>query len=74
MKQIDLEQHEFRSERSRKNANAHLGIALVCGAVLLLIWFQRHELSYETLFGVSAMFGGFMGAGLIVFFNQFKGV
>ncbi len=74
MKQIDLEPHEFSSQNSRRNANAHGLMALVALAILGLIWWHRTEFEIETLFGVAAMFGGCAGAGLIVFFNQWRGV
>lgn len=72
--QIDLEPHEFRSKRSRRNANAHGLVGLVALGFLAWFWTGRHEMSPEILFGVSAMFGGFAGAGLIIFFNQWRAV
>lgn len=74
MPQIDLEPHEYRSQRSRRNANAHGFIGLACAVILAGIYLKRSEFDPETLFGVSAMFGAFAGAGLIVFLNQFRGV
>ena len=74
MPDIDLEPHEFRSDRSRWNANAHGVMALIGAAILAFVWWHRAELSAETLFGVAAMFGGCTGAGLVVFFNQWRGV
>jgi predicted membrane channel-forming protein YqfA (hemolysin III family) len=72
--QIDLEPHEYRSNRSRRNGLVHLGMALLAIAALVYFWVNRADLTTETLFGVVAMFGGCAGAGLIVFFNQFRGV
>ena len=72
--QIDLEPDEYRSPRSRRNANAHGFLALIALGILGFIWWNRTGFPIDTLFGVSAMFGGFAGAGLIVFFNQWRGV
>lgn len=73
-KTIEAEPHEVRSDRTRRNANAHLGLAVVALAILGFIFWNRSELETETLFGVSAMFGGCAGAGLIVWLNQWRGV
>jgi len=72
--QIDLEPDEYRSPRSRRNANVHGLMALVALGILAVFWSGRAEMPIDTLFGVAAMFGGFAGAGLIVFFNQWRGV
>jgi hypothetical protein len=74
MKNLDLDPHEFRSARSRQNGLVHLGMAAMGGLFLLYIWANRAELTTETLFGGVAMSGAIVGAGLIVFFNQFRGV
>lgn len=72
--QIDLEPHEFRSQRSKRNANIHGVLAAIALGFLAWFWTMRGDIETDTLFGVSAMFGGFAGAGLIVFFNQWRGV
>lgn len=74
MPDIDLEPHEFRSQRSKRNANAHGLMALVALGFLAWFWTGRNEMSTDVLFGVSAMIGGCAGAGLIVFLNQWRGV
>jgi hypothetical protein len=72
--QIDLEPHEFSSKRSKRNANVHGLLALVALGFLGVFWTGRADMPVDTLFGVAAMFGGFAGAGLIVFLNQWRGV
>lgn len=74
MPEIELDPHEYRSQRGRRNANAHGLMALAAIGFLGWFWTGRTEVSPETLFGVSAMFGAFAGAGLIVFFNQWRGI
>lgn len=74
MQQIDLEPHEFSSQRSRRNANAHGLMALVGLAVLAFIWWNRDEVTSNTLFWVTVSFGLPTGGFLMVFFNQWRGV
>lgn len=74
MKQINLEPHEYRSTRSRKNANFHGLMALVALGFLGWVWSTRADLSTDMLFGGAAFVGGCAGAGLIVFLNQWRGV
>lgn len=72
--QIDLEPHEFRSRRSRRNANAHGILALVGLGLLTFVWWNRGELTPDTLFGVTVVFGLPTGGFLMVFLNQWRGV
>lgn len=72
--QIDLEPHEFGSARSRWNASAHGLMALVGLAVLVFIWWNRGEVTSNTLFWVTLAFGLPTGGFLMVFLNQWRGV
>jgi hypothetical protein len=72
--QIDLEPHEFSSQRSRRNANAHGLLGLVGLAILALIWWHRGELTSDTLFLGTTVFALPTGGFLMVFLNQWRGV
>lgn len=74
MPDIDLEPHEFSSKRSRGSANAHGLVGLIGLALLFFVWWNRSELSHETLFAVTAGFGLPTGGFLMVFLNQWRGV
>ena len=74
MKQIDLAPHEFSSKRSRRNANAHGLMALAGLAVLGFVWWNRGEVTPDTLFWVTLAFGLPTGGFLMVFLNQWRGV
>lgn len=74
MPEIDLEPHEFRSARTRRGAVGELLLSVIGIAVLLFIWWNRAELTRETLFGVTLAFGLPTGGFLMAFLNRFKGV
>lgn len=71
---IDAEPHEVRSDRTRRNANAHLAIAIVAASMAAFLWLNRSSLTTDTLFWASLGVGGLVGGGLIVWLNQFRGV
>lgn len=74
VKQVDLEPHEFRSERSKRNANLHGLMALAGAAMLAFVWWHRAELTADTLFWGTVALSLPTGGGLIVFLNQWRGV
>lgn len=74
MPQIDLEPTEYRSQRSRRNANAHGLMALVGVAILAYVWWNRGDLSTDTLYWGTVAFGLPTGGFMMVFLNQFRGV
>lgn len=74
MPEIDLEPHEFRSERSKRNANAHGLMAMVGIAMMAFVWWNRNEVSNDALFWVTVAIGLPTGGFLMVFLNQWRGV
>jgi len=74
MPQIDLEPHEFTSKRSRRNAYAHGLAGLVGLLILAAIWFNRADITHETLFWGTMAFSVPTGGFLMVFLNQWRGV
>ena len=72
--QIDQDPHDFRSDRTRRNANAHGLLGIVGLLILALIWWNRAEISHETLFWGTMAFSLPTGGFLMVFLNQWRGV
>lgn len=74
VRQIDLEPHEFRSQRSKRNAAIHGLLALAGFGLLAFVWWNRGELTPDTLFSVTVAFGLPTGGFLMVFLNQWRGI